>query len=138
MVLAVTSLSLVNAVAGNNYKVDDTAIDQLFEQSVDVSYTANEDFATLNSENLTSNLSSVNAAGEKTVGGFLIRAWFCGGFALHRYYMGTGGKQLFWYYFCIPVVGGVTGCVDFWWVVFKGQEALSKYADNPKFIVWSN
>jgi TM2 domain-containing membrane protein YozV len=32
--------------------------------------------------------------GDKTVGGYLLRAFFCGSFALHRSYMGTGGKSI--------------------------------------------
>jgi hypothetical protein len=135
---AVAGLSFATALAGNsNYKVDDASIDQLFAQSEDISMTASTDFA-LQNTNLAANLSSVNGGGEKTVGGFLIRAWFCGFIALHRSYMGTGGKTLWYYYFCIPVMGGVTSCVDFWWVVFKGKDALNKYKDNSKFIVWAN
>jgi hypothetical protein len=40
-------------------------------------------------------------------------------------------------YFCIPVVGGVTACVDFWWVVFKGDDALKKYKGSDKYMVWA-
>ena len=65
------------------------------------------------------------------------RAFFCGGIALHRDYMGTGGKSMWWFYLCVPVAGGVDACVDFWWVVFKGSEAMDKYKDNSKFFVWT-
>jgi TM2 domain-containing membrane protein YozV len=103
----------------------------MFSSADDVTFSASEEAYAL------MNPAQSAVKGDKTVIGYLVRAFFCGEFALHRYYMGTGGKALFWYYFCIPVVGGVAGFVDFWWVVFKGEEAMNKYADNPKFLVWT-
>jgi len=127
-----TCLFATNHASASNYKVDELAVDQLFSASEDVSFTASEEaYAMMNPS------TQAITKGDKTVVGYLIRAFLCGSFALHRYYMGTGGKQLFWYYFCIPVVGGVTACVDFWWVVFKGSDAMNKYSDNSKFIVWT-
>lgn len=111
------------------YKVDEDAIDAMISGAEDVSIQAAMESSTL--------LSTGKMSGDKTVGGFLLRAYFCGGFALHRYYMGTGGAQLFWYYFCIPVVGGGTACIDFWYVLFTGKDGLSKYADNSSFWVWN-
>jgi hypothetical protein len=124
---------LLTSSFASNYKVDEANVDQLFASSEDVTLTAADE-----AYSLMNTTSSIKAEGEKTVGGFLVRAFFCGGFALHRYYMGTDGKQLFWYYFCIPVMGGVAGCVDFWWVVFKGKEAMDKYTNNGKFLVWAD
>jgi TM2 domain-containing membrane protein YozV len=126
-----TCLFATNLASASTYKVDEAAVDQLFSASDDVTFTASEEAYAL------MNPSTQAVTKDKTVGGYLLRAFFCGEFALHRYYMGTGGKKLFWYYFCIPVVGGVTACVDFWWVVFKGSDAMNKYADNSKFIVWT-
>ena len=127
-----TCLFATNLASASTYKVDEVAVDQLFSASDDVTFTASEEaYALMNPS------TQAVTKGDKTVGGYLLRAFFCGEFALHRYYMGTGGKKLFWYYFCIPVVGGVTACVDFWWVVFKGSDAMNKYADNSKFIVWT-
>lgn len=112
-----TSLALAN----NEYKINDEAIDNLFENAEEVSFTSSAN-----------NLLSLTApAPEITKSGFLLRAFFCGGFALHRSYMGTGGKSL-WYLYCWNCVGGI----DFWWVVFKGDEAMNKFKDNGKWIVW--
>ena len=119
-----------NLVSAGNYKVEDATIDQLFSSADDVTFAAND-------LSLMSPSTATLAAGGQTVSGYLLRSFFCGFIALHRSYMGTSGKTLWYYYFCIPVVGGVVGCVDFWWVVFKGSEAMNKYTDNPKFIVWS-
>lgn len=111
---------------GSNYKLNDEAVDNLFAQADDVSLVA--DAAEF----------SMPALAEPTKTGYLIRAFFCGSFGLHRSYMGTGGKTLWYYYLCIPVAGGVVACVDFWYVVIKGDEALSKYKDNPKWVVWND
>lgn len=118
-------------VSASTYKVNESALSAAFAQADDVSITAAAEAFQLMYPD------QAKVAGDKTVGGFLLRAYFCGGFALHRYYMGTGGTPFFWYYFCIPVVGGLTACIDFWYVVFKGKEGLDKFADNPKFWVWN-
>lgn len=112
--------------AGNDYKISDAAIDELFEQAKEVSMVSSE----LNA------LSFITApAPEITRGGYLIRAFCCGGIGLHRSYMGTKGKTLWYMYFCIPVWGGVVALVDFWSVVFDDKQ-LDKYKDNDKFCVW--
>lgn len=119
---AIATMFTSVTMASSDYRINDAAVDVLFDQAIEVDF-------------------EFNAAGvqqEKTVGGFLLRNFFCGFVALHRSYMGTGGETLWWKYFCIPVVGGVVSCVDFWYVVFKGKEALDKYADNGKFIVWAD
>ncbi len=75
---------------------------------------------------------------EKTRGGYLIWSFFCGGVGMHRYYMGIGesAKNYMWaLYACVPVVGAVTACVDFWGAVFQ-PDFYKKYENNDKYIVW--
>jgi TM2 domain-containing membrane protein YozV len=115
------------ADGGNAYKANDEKIDQLFASATEVS--VDQAIAT----DLSTTFTAATLDGEKSKGGFLLRAFFCGSFALHRSYMGTGGKGLFLHYFC---TGGFVACVDFWWVIFKGDEAFNKFKDNPKWIVW--
>lgn len=116
-------LTVSLAKANNEYKINDATIDNLFANAEEMSMVST-DF----------NLGSIAApAPEITKSGFLLRAFFCGGIALHRSYMGTGGKSL-WYMYCWNCVGGI----DFWWVVFKGDEAMNKFKDNGKWIVWMN
>lgn len=120
----------------SNYILDEQAVDQQISQATEVSFdNAVADLSVLNGQAI--NSIAIKGGGSQTVGGYLVRAFFCGGIALHRYYMGTGGKSMWWFYFCVPVVGGVDACVDFWWVVFKGSEAMNKYKDNSKFFVWA-
>lgn len=113
------------------YSLDEVNIEALFASAQEVGL----DNASLLSD---FNLNTVvgSSVANVTVGGFLVRAFFCGFVALHRSYAGTGGKKLWWMYLCIPVVGQVNVFVDFWWVVFKGESALSKYQNNGKYIVW--
>lgn len=125
--------SYASDLGATAYNVNDAQIDQLFNQAEDVTLSVTTEALTL----ATSNLDASAMLKEQTKVGFLLRAFFCGSFALHRYYMGVGDKKSMWaYYFCIPGVGGFVGCVDFWYVVIKGDEAMNKYKDNPKFIVW--
>lgn len=113
----------------SSYKADEAAVDELFNASEDVTLVAADLVA-----NATVN--SNTAGGGKTVGGFLIRNFFCGGIALHRHYMGGDWGKLWWKYFCIPVAGGVASCGDFLYVLIKGNEALDKYDGEDKFFVW--
>ena len=121
--------------AGNveKYKVNEAAVDQMFSQSQDISSSIAGEMS----------LASINqpavqvAGGGQTVGGYLIRCFFCGGIALHRSYMGGDWGSLWWKYFCIPIAGEVAVCGDFWWVVFSGNSALSKYKGSSKWFVWA-
>ncbi|MBT3647181.1 MAG: hypothetical protein HN542_02955 [Flavobacteriales bacterium] len=112
----------------NSYKLDEAAIENAFAASEDITWTA---------QDLNINSSAASFADQST-GGFLLRSFFCGFIALHRSYMGTGGKTLWYYYLCIPVLGGVANLVDFCGVLFKGDEFMAKYKDNPKFLVWTD
>ena len=121
--------------AGNDakYKISDAAIDQLFSQSEDISAGVQDNMSSFADVNI----ATVNqGSGGQNVGGFLIRSFFCGFIALHRSYMGTNGAALWWMYFCIPVVGDVVNFVDFWWVVFMGEDAMNKFKNNSRYIVW--
>ncbi|MDQ3191661.1 MAG: hypothetical protein M3Q58_08710 [Bacteroidota bacterium] len=123
LLIAIATMFTSVTMASSSYKINDAAIDVLFDQSIEVNYEFNASAGVLQSQ---------------SVGGFLLRSFFCGFIGLHRSYMGTGGETMWWKYFCIPVVGGVVNCVDFWYVVFKGSDALGKYKDNGKYIVWAN
>lgn len=116
---------------GINYKIDDVAIDQMFAQSEDVTLTLTDQLSSLSMINTASFTALPEGV---TVGGFLLRAYFCGAFALHRSYMGTDGQSLFANYCCLGFIP--IACIDFWRVVFD-KERLEEYVDNPKWIVWS-
>lgn len=119
-----------NAQAGK-YKIDENELEQAFAKSTEVSF--NEMFASGNALDLTD--SKMSASGEKTRGGYLLRSFFCGGIALHRYYMGTNKGYMWALYFCVPVAGGVAACVDFWGAVFV-PDWYKDYENNDKWFVW--
>jgi hypothetical protein len=126
------ALGLGFGAQANKYKMDEVKLTQTFENSQEVSF--NEMFASdLNVANAT-NL-NLKADGAKTRGGYLLRSFFCGGIALHRYYMGTAKKHMWALYFFVPVAGGVAACVDFWGGVFNA-DFYKKYENNDKWFVW--
>ena len=111
-----------------NYRLDEASINNAFDNATELTVANPFDV----------NAASMLTDEEPTKMGFLLRAYFCGFVGLHRSYMGTGGKTLWYYYLCIPVGGSVVGCVDFWGVVFKGDEFMAKFKDNPKWVVWKS
>jgi hypothetical protein len=117
--------SFASSTTSSSYIADDNQIEQLFASSEEVSLSSSNEATAL--------LSKVNSitADETTKTGFLVRAFFCGGFALHRSYMGT--KGMFIKYFCTL---GIVGTIDFCIVLIKGDEAFSKFKGNDKFWVW--
>ena len=115
------------------YKVNDAAVDQMFAQAQDISSSVAGEMTLVNLNQPTVQMT----AGGQTVGGFLLRSYFCGFIALHRKYMGGDWSQLWWKYLCIPVASGVANLGDFCWVLFKGGSALSKYKGNNKWFVWA-
>ncbi|MBA3681285.1 MAG: hypothetical protein H0W73_09000 [Bacteroidetes bacterium] len=127
------ALGISFGAQANKYKMDEIQLTQTFENSQEVTF--NEmyaaDFNTADVNNL--NLSSKD--GSKTRGGYLLRSFFCGAFAIHRYYMGTGKKYMWALYFCVPVAGGVAACVDFWGAVFS-KDFYKKFENNDKWFVW--
>ncbi len=123
------------AASANSYKLNNNAIEASYASAQDV--TADLSAMTLQLTTASaSDAASILGGGSYTKGGYLLRAFFCGSIGLHRYYMGTSKKALWAYYLCIPVVGGLVGCIDFWYVVFKGEDALSKYSNSDKFMAF--
>src|ERR1700741_4226675 len=121
-------------VKGAKYKLNENKIDFVLSNSPEVSL---NELAAGPGSFLNSRTKSVLnlQEGETTRNGYLIRACFCGAIALHRTYMGTNGKKLWWFYCCIPKVGPIDAGVDFWWVVFD-KKAQEKYKNNDEFFVW--
>lgn len=127
-----TSVCLFASTA--QYKVNDAAIDQLFAQSQDVSLSLAGDMTLTN---MNQPAAMQITGGGQSVGGFLLRSFFCGFLAIHRKYMGSDWGSLWWKYFCIPVAGGVANLGDFCWVLFSGKKALNKYKGSDKWFVWA-
>lgn len=116
--------------AANTYKLSEQQIEQVFASGQEVTF---EEMYAGDIAQLETNFNK--AGGEVTLGGYLVRCFFCGGIALHRYYAGTNKGAMWALYCCVPIVGSVASLVDFFWVVFD-DEALDKYKDNDKYLVW--
>ena len=113
--------------ANNKYILDDQVINSTFENAEDI---------TSKIIPFSNSFTTISNAPNITKGGYLLRAFFCSTFAIHRSYMGTGGKNLFWIYFCTGGGCGIVSLVDFWAVLF-GSDYM-KLRDNPKFWGWSS
>ena len=109
----------------NPYKLDDTAVEKTFASASEI--TANE----MALENLNLN-TTASPSDDVTLGGFLVRNFFCGTFAVHRSYAGTKGLA---FKYCITL--GIVGTIDFWYTVFTGQEGLDNFTGNPNFVCWT-
>lgn len=131
-IILAAAFGMASSANAESYTMDEKQLEQLFANSTEVSVGDFYGATTALNANV---LSTMNLADSKTRGGYLLRSFFCGAIALHRYYMGTTRKSMWAMYFCIPVVGGINGCVDFWWAVFEA-DAYQKYANNDKYIVW--
>jgi len=127
-------VGLPGVISASRFKISDAELNKVVLQSKEVS--SQELSASLMKD--VSAFLMVKAgggSGEKTQGGYLVRAFFCGGIALHRYYMGTNNKWMWALYLFIPLVGEITACVDFWGAVFI-SDFYKKYENNDKYIVW--
>jgi len=133
-ILSILALALgsVTFAYSNKYQLNEKQVEDAFSKSTEVSYT--EMFSSeVNSLSLIT--TEMRSGGTKTRGGYLLRSFFCGGIALHRYYMGTNRGAMWALYFCVPVAGGVAACVDFWGAVFDA-DFYQKYENNDKWFVW--
>jgi hypothetical protein len=127
-------VGLPGVISASRFKISDAELNKVVLQSKEVS--SQELSASLMKDiSAFSMVKAGGGSGEKKRGGFLLRSFFCGFIALHRYYMGTNNKFMWAMYFCIPVVGEITNCVDFWGSVFNA-EMYKKYENNDKYIVW--
>jgi hypothetical protein len=129
LALALGSVTLAHA---DKYKMDEQQLEQAFATSTEVSF---DEMVAADMSVVDLSSTKMAASGSKTRGGYLLRSFFCGGIALHRYYMGTT-KGYMWALYClVPVAGGLAGCVDFWGAVFVA-DFYKKYENNDKWFVW--
>jgi TM2 domain-containing membrane protein YozV len=114
-----------------NYRIDNVAVDNLFDNALEVSI----------SEMVT--LSSTTAANMATFESkdpvvATIVCFFVGGFGVHRHYLGTKGSMWAIYTFTCGGIFGVVPLVDFFVLIADGivKENISKYENNESFFMW--
>ena len=121
------------------FKIDDTQIDQMMDNSEELSNTAalSFDFTANAGNSLGVADNSVQvAAGEKNPVVAFILAWFLGNLGIHRFYLGT--KALTGVGYILTCGGfGIVALVD-WVMLLIGliDNDISRYVNNPKFFMW--
>lgn len=139
--LLVTFVIAAKADSGQQYTVNDQAIEQVFAHSQNitgqslVSMLGNESAALAGS--MTGNAASYAAAGgEKNFATALLLNFFLGSLGIHRLYLGT--KTMTWVGYILTCGGifGIVPLVDFI-VLIVHNDDISPYVDNPKFFMWA-
>ncbi len=123
-------LATASFASNARYIVDETAVDNLFAQSSDLSMAA----AGMSVFELMAptSVTNLSADDEVTRKGFIVRTIFCGWLAMHRTYLGTEG--MFWKYFCTV---GVIPCGDLIYTLCK-KENFDNFQGSDKWVVWYN
>ena len=118
------------------YLANDQKIEQLFDQSTDVSLAA-VDGMSLSQSAATVGMGDVSKVQAKEFVPALLLNLFLGGLGIHRLYLGT--KTLTWVGYILTCGGifGVVPLVDLI-VLIINNDNLAPYIDNPKFFMWAN
>lgn len=118
------------------YQVNNNKIDELFANAQEIT------FADVNAMNLFNNMGVTNVSASSpnpVVATILAMPWLgVGIFGIHRLYLGTETGTFLAYLFTLGGCG-IISLVDFI-VLAVGliDEDVSRYIDNPKFIMWAN
>ncbi|QSE95992.1 NINE protein [Fulvivirga lutea] len=114
--------------SANKYKVDEAAIDQVFESSINV-VSAESDINMMD-------ITSVKAANDdKNVWVALLLDWVLGGLAIHRVYLGGRPVLIVGYLLTCGGIFGLLPLGDFIALLINMKD-ISKYVDNDAFIMW--
>lgn len=127
------------------YVIDDQKVEQLFDNSTDISYASVSAEATSNyaSENYFATAQQNNdkqaqfrAGGDKNFATALLLNFFLGGLGIHRAYLGT--KTMTWVGYILTCGGifGIVPLVDFITLIINNND-ISPYVDNPRFFMWA-
>lgn len=134
-VAIVAVLAFAVAANANNYTVDDSAIDALVENAIDVTPMLATTVASLPAALPASSGAKVSVD-NKAIGAWLL-CTFLGGFGVHRHYLGTRPAMWAIYTFTIGGIFGIVPFVD-WVMLLVGivEDDITKYVGNTKFIMW--
>ena len=124
-------LAIAFSANAANYKVDNSAIDNIIENATEVVVL---DIAAP----AAATLPSIAAKDVNVTTGFLL-SWLVGWCGVHRHYFGT--KPIMWLIYFITGGGlGIVWSVDtillFLDVIKVGEGYVNKFINNEKFIVW--
>jgi TM2 domain-containing membrane protein YozV len=115
-----------------NYSLNESQLNQAFSNATEVL------LVSLLENPAALNLAGVNTfyvASEKNAIVAALLAFFLGGYAIHRYYLGTKGTMFFYYFCTCGGIFGVVPLIDFVMLLVDSKD-ISKYCNNEKFIMW--
>jgi hypothetical protein len=125
-------------VNANEFKLDDQNVENLMSSASE--YTVldmQSDLSAMSNDANSSNFAATLKGGDKNNTGYFLRWFFCGGIALHRYYMGVGdAKNYMWALYClVPVANIVTAWGDLLYPLIDSK-GIDNYTDNSKWFVF--
>ena len=123
---------LCNVCYATTYTVDDSAIDALIANAVEISsFESSSAHGFHGADAMLSSSPNPWAA--------FALCWVIGGFGVHRHYLGTKGAMWAIYTFTCGGIFGIVWFVD-WVVLLIGaiDDNVSKYTGNTKFFMWAN
>lgn len=130
---------MVGLSFADKYELDNTAIDNAFNQATALSFD-NMDLSAINGLDLNLDLNSqltMTAGGGKNWGVAALLDFFLGGIGIHRMYLGS--SNLMWLYYGITCCGifGIVPLVDFIVIVVDGIDGnIGKYCGNSSYFMW--
>lgn len=123
----------LNSVKANSYVLDNSAVDNLFASATELNLNTVA-FDGLNAMNFPQGTATL--ASDKNAIVAAVLAFFLGGYAVHRYYLGTKGTMFFYYFCTCGGVFGVIPLIDFVMILVDNKD-ISKYCNNENFIMWN-
>lgn len=114
-----------SANTSSKYYVNDTQVETLMQESVQVNFDANvENFG----------VASIQA--DKNVWVAVALDFFLGGLAIHRVYLGAKPGLIAGYFFTCGGIFGILPLIDLIVLVINSDD-ISAYVGNSKFFMWN-
>lgn len=125
-VLVLVFVGYMGTAASSDYFVNDAEVEHVLTTSVINDLNTTE-------FDLQTALATTSVKADKSVAVSAILAWFLGGLAIHRVYLGGKGGLILIYLITCGGIFGIVPLVDFFDIILGNMD---RYIDNDKFIVW--
>ncbi len=125
-VLVLVFVGYMGTAASSDYFVNDAEVEHVLTTSVINDLNTTE-------FDLQTALATTSVKADKSVAVSAILAWFLGGLAIHRVYLGGKGGLILIYFITCGGIFGIVPLVDFFDIILGNMD---RYIDNDKFIVW--
>jgi TM2 domain-containing membrane protein YozV len=127
-------LSVAMFARVDNYRVNNDAVDALFENATEITSPVMGDLTTDLPDGFNNTMNFTSGSKDPIIA-FVI-CWFVGYLGVHRLYLGTE-TIIFIAYFCTGGGCGIVVTVD-WIMLLIGviNDDIDQYIDNPKFFMW--